>query len=271
MLINSVILILQETVEAALLIGVLLALNIRLQSSVRWFWVGLALGFGGAILLANQMINISEWFDYAGQEVISTTLQAIIYLMGALCVWLVTTIRPEAPDSRKVFAFSTSAALMIFCAVVREGQEIILYLYGFSNTEYLQKTLAGGAMGFAIGVSMGTLLFYSLVDSEGHDRRTICLILLALFAGNMLSQSTVQLMQVDWLIQSPAVWDTSSIITEDSLLGELLYALVGYEATPTPIQSLAYIGGTSFVLCLAVVGTRRSMQLDKPVPQETGK
>jgi len=253
------------------LIGALLAISIRLQSSNRWLWIGLSAGFGGAILLFKQMTNISEWFDYAGQEVMNTTLQTITYLMIALCVWLVTTIRPKAPDSRKILAFSACAALIIFCAVAREGQEIILYLYGFSNTEYLQKTLAGGGMGLSIGASMGILLFHSLVDNEGHDRRIICLILLALFAGNMLSQSTVQLMQVDWLSQSPAVWDTSSIITEHSLLGELLYALIGYEATPTFLQSSVYISGAAFVLYLAVVGTRRSMQRDQSVSQETDK
>ena len=78
-------------------------------------------------------------------------------------------------------------------------------------------------------------------------------------------------MQVDWLSQSPAVWDTSSIITEHSLLGELLYALIGYEATPTFLQSSVYISGAAFVLYLAVVGTRRSMQRDQSVSQETDK
>jgi high-affinity iron transporter len=255
MLFNSVILILQETLEAALLIGVLMALNLRLQSSIRWLWAGLASGMGGAIIMANQMANIAQWFDYAGQEVMNACLQTLIYLSVLVSVWLITSVDPEAPDAKKVLLFSCCAAVIIFCAVVREGQEIILYLNGFAQTEHLQKNLAGAAMGFGIGVSVGTLLFYSLINSRGQGRLGLCLLLLALFAGNMLSQSTVQLMQVDWLTQHPAVWDSSSILSEDSLIGELLYALVGYEATPTPIQSGAYIFGALIVLCATVADT----------------
>jgi len=247
MLPNAVILILQETLEAALLIGVLLAVSTRVHDSKRWLPIALISGGCVAAILANQMGIISEWFDYAGQELLNALFQTIICLTIALAVWLTATIDPLNPQPGKVAAFSHCAIIIIFCAVVREGQEIILYLSGFMYTENFQKVLTGGALGFSIGASIGILLFYSLVDHAGRERRAACLVLLALFAGNMLSQSTLLLMQIDWLTQSPPIWNTSTLVAETSIFGQLLYALVGYEATPSPIQAAAYILGVTLV------------------------
>jgi len=36
------------------------------------------------------------------------------------------------------------------------------------------------------------------------------------------------------------LWDTSTLVAEDTLLGQVLYATVGYEATPTALQAGAY-------------------------------
>lgn len=247
MLPNAVILILQETLEAALLIGVLLAVSTRVHDSKRWLSIGLISGICVAAILANQIGIISEWFDYAGQELLNAIFQTIICLTISLAVWITATIDPLNPQLGKVSAFSYCAILIIFCAVAREGQEIILYLSGFIYTEHFEKVLTGGALGFGIGASIGILLFYSLVDHAGRERRTACIVLLALFTGNMLSQSTLLLMQIDWLAQSPPIWNTSTLIAETSIFGQLLYAIAGYEATPSLMQVGAYILGVALV------------------------
>ena len=122
MLPNAVILILQETLEAALLIGVLLAVSTRVHDSKRWLPIALISGGCVAAILANQMGIISEWFDYAGQELLNALFQTIICLTIALAVWLTATIDPLNPQPGKVAAFSHCAIIIIFCAVVREGQ-----------------------------------------------------------------------------------------------------------------------------------------------------
>jgi high-affinity iron transporter len=56
----------------------------------------------------------------------------------------------------------------------------------------------------------------------------------------MASQAIVLLNQADWLPFSPIAWDTNNLLSEASVIGQLAYALIGYEATPSLMQVLAY-------------------------------
>ena len=58
------------------------------------------------------------------------------------------------------------------------------------------------------------------------------------------------LVQADWLPASQPLWNSSAWLPEGSLLGQLLYALIGYEATPGPWQVGLY--GASILLALGV-------------------
>jgi len=74
--------------------------------------------------------------------------------------------------------------------------------------------------------------------------------MLALFAAGMLSHAVTMLTQADWLPSYHVLWNTSSWLEENSLLGQLLYAIMGYEATPTATQLAAYITGLLLLLAL---------------------
>ncbi len=69
----------------------------------------------------------------------------------------------------------------------------------------------------------------------------IGLVLLALFAGNMAAQTILLLTQADWMPYTPQLWDTTGLLTEYSVTGQLLYALIGYEATPSLAQAVSYV------------------------------
>ena len=70
----------------------------------------------------------------------------------------------------------------------------------------------------------------------------------------MASQATLLLTQVDWVAYSPVLWDSSIWLPEDSIPGHLLYALVGYEATPSLFQAIAYGIGFLLVSISATLG-----------------
>jgi len=69
----------------------------------------------------------------------------------------------------------------------------------------------------------------------------VSMLLLALFAGNLASQATQLLTQADWLPYTPQLWDSSNLIPEYSVPGQLLFALVGYEANPSVLQAVLYL------------------------------
>ena len=251
MLINSVIFVLQETLEAALLISVLLTINFYQGQSLRWLFAGFVGGLILSLLYAYNMAQISEWFDYVGQEITNATLQTAITLF--ICLYVLSlngpmSNKPAAPPlSNKLYFIAASAS--VTCAITVEGSEIFVYLSGFfQQTDQLQTVVMGSSIGFAIGVSIGVLLLYLLRSLQLTLLRLTTLFLLALFAGNMLSQAALQLTQADWISSAQAVWDTSRWLSESSVAGRLLYALIGYEATPSMAQLISYLIGAGMVL-----------------------
>jgi high-affinity iron transporter len=251
MLISSVIFVLQETLEAALLISVLMAISH--QQSLKWLFVSLLAGALLSFIYASNMHQVSEWFDYVGQEVINATLHATITLSIILFSWSLSRSKRHSQNKIPTLYFISSAASVTF-AITLEGSEILIYFSSFLQEGNQQQTVAiGSSVGFAIGISIGILLFYILRALPASLSHYVPIFLLALFAGNMLSQFALQLTQADWIPAAQAVWDTSEWLPESSIAGKLLYALIGYEATPSLIQIICYLMGTGLVLAFSII------------------
>ena len=268
MLSNAVILILQETLEAALLISVLAAVCSLQRLRFSWLFWGLLLGVIFASIYAANLQWVSEWFDYVGQEVVNATLQAFISILLVVFYTVMPARGSEASGTRGNAAATgyrgalLAAAAIVTLAITREGSEIVLYLSGLiQQKDHLQAVLMGSGVGFGIGLSIGYLMFYGLLGLAPRWAACATSFLLALFFGNMLSQAVMQLTQADWLPASQALWDSSSWLPEQTVLGQLLYALIGYEATPPPLYVLAYLAGFLGVFTVIVL---RSSQRKEP-------
>ncbi len=264
MLLTSVILMLQETLEAAMLISILAVVSRQREQGVAWLIPGLLFGGLFAGVYAANMRHISEWFDYVGQEVVNASLQVSIAIAIVVVTGLICADRPGDPGQlsasgkRHAKLFSLFAAVTIALAITREGSEIAVYLSGFlSQPDKLQAVLTGSAIGAGIGVSIGFLVFYGLLALRGGAGIWAPLILLALFCGNMLSQSALQLMQADLLPAGPFLWDSSGWLPERSVTGRLLYALVGYESRPSALEVCAYLAGLVSVLLTAALARKQ--------------
>jgi len=263
MLLSAVILVLQETLEIVLLISVLMAVSYKVRNEMSWMPVGLVAGCILSVMLAANTDIISVWFDYVGQEVVNALLQTLIAFVIVIFSWSTFSNRQAGQSDnlsrsrRLALLFQLSATVATALTITREGSEILLYLGGFFQQEDLMRTMViGSGIGFSIGVSVGVLLFYGLTGLPGRWGLATALTLLALFAGNMLSQSVQQLTQADWLPSFQPFWDTSEWMPENSVTGQLLYALIGYEATPSVIQVTSYIAGALLVGIVAINARR---------------
>ncbi|WP_461480912.1 FTR1 family protein [Porticoccus sp.] len=253
MFLSSVVLILQEILEAALLVSLLLAFS-RINN-LRLYWMGgaLCLGFAGALLLSLNMVAVSEWFDYVGQEVVNASLQLSITLLLTLLTLLYTLGSPAT-----LRWLPLCMVLSVACALTREGSEVFIYIQGaLSQPPHVRPTLTGAGIGAGIGISAGVLLYYGLLGLPRHWVVPSCLLLMAMIAGNMAAQAAMLLIQADWLPYSLVIWDSSGWLPENSITGHLLYALIGYEATPSLLQALAYGAGILSVALAWHVGRIR--------------
>ncbi len=256
MFLDAVILILQEIVEAALLISVLVTL-IRLlrqlwptEFTLGYFWLLTSSVFGliGSWLYARLIPTISLWFDYVGLEVVNALIQTlIIALLLVLCYGLTKSRLQKYPKLNQLI--SILLTLVISLGIFREVSEIIIYVGGITaQPENVAPVMMGSVIALGIGASGGILLFYCLVSMPSRWALRACMILLALFAGNMASQACLLLTQADWLPYTPELWNSSSVLPEYTVSGQLLYALVGYEATPSALQFTCYLVAAFLIL-----------------------
>ena len=117
----------------------------------------------------------------------------------------------------------------------------------------------GSIIGACIGFSIGVLVYYLLLALPLRHAPVLSIIVLAMIAAGLSSQATRLLIQADWMSSSGALWDTSHLLSEQSLLGQLAYALVGYEASPSAVEATIYVGSLLFVALAYVAGKLRKV------------
>lgn len=242
MYLNSVILVLQEILEALLLIALLLVLTRGYERCcgtplrARWLLGALVLGGAGAFVYGWALPAVAEWFDYAGYEVVNSLLQAGIIACLLVFSWLPSSV-PRA--ARWLHA---CMSIVVALSIMREGSEIIVYAQGIlgqpANTT---PALLGGLTAAGIGISSAYLLYAGLELLAPHWSFRAALLLLALYAGNMAGQAVQLLTQAGWVEETATLWDLSAWLPESGIAGQLLTTLAGYEANPSLLQVLAYL------------------------------
>jgi len=242
MLLNAVIIILREVIEASLIISIFMAFCQKYTISRRWMYLALPIGLSLATLYAINIATVSQWLDGVGQEVINASIHLMVYLV--LLVFLTLAMTRQHKD-----VIIAVMLVGVTFASIREGSEIILYIHGFAAIpELLQPVLLGSAIGTGIGLSVGVLFYYLLLSLSLKNGTKLGIFLSLSVAGGMVLQATQLLTQADWIVSQYPLWDTSMWINERSVIGQLLYALVGYEATPTPIQVVSYVSALSLII-----------------------
>lgn len=253
-MVDAVLLVLREVLEAALIMSLLLALSHKLHLRFRWSLSALLLGFIGSWLLAQYTYEITDAMDGTGQELLNAVLYFAVVLsvvfLGLLILPLAFApaleIHMNAPNSltsgghhRLIYGLFI---IIVSFSVAREGSEIWIYLSGFANqTDALSSVYIGAAIGTGIGMSLGAITYYAFAFMRKKYFLPIFLVVITLLAGGLSMQIAKQFMQMGLLNSTAPLWDSSFLVNEHSWLGELLYALLGYDARPAPIQGMFYL------------------------------
>jgi high-affinity iron transporter len=172
--------------------------------------------------------------------------------------------RAVAAGEKSLFAM----AVVVTVAVLREGAEVVLFLYGIvvSSNEGWPALALGSLAGLALGAAISFLLYRGLVAIPIARMFTITNWLIALVAAGMAGQAAALLAGID-LIPSWGyeLWDTSWLLPQDSIVGRALHALVGYADRPMGVQLAAYL----VVFVTLIVGAQliRSHEPDRRSPR----
>ena len=257
---GSAIIVFRETLEAALLIGIIAAATRGLSGRNLWLAVGVGVGLAGSLVVAGLTETIAEMAEGAGQELFNAAILGIAVLMlGWHNIWMATHGREMAAQAKSVGNAVRSGqremsalAILIALAVLREGSETALFLYGLAASAGSSRVsmLGGGLLGLVAGIGAGWALYSGLARIPLRHFFTVTSVLILFLAAGMAGQMARLLIQGD-LIRSLAspLWDSSSLLPMDSVLGNLLHLFAGYEARPSGMQVLFY--ALTFLVILA--------------------
>ena len=260
---GTALIVFREVLEAALIVGIVGAATRGIAGRNRFILGGLGLGIVGSLIVAGAADGISKLAEGMGQELFNAAILGIAVVMLAWHnIWMSVHGRELAANAKKIGGDIRAGAkalsvllIVIAVAVLREGSETVLFLYGvaISGDASARTMIAGGAVGLAGGVAVGWLLFAGLLRIPLRWFFSATSALVLLLAAGMASQAARFLIQADVLpsLASP-VWDTSNIVSNTSLAGKVLQGLMGYDATPAGMQLAFFIA----VLIVILSGMR---------------
>jgi high-affinity iron transporter len=266
-MLGAAIIVFREVLEAALIVGIVLAASTGVARRGFWISTGLAGGVVGAGLVALFAAEIASAAAGIGQELLNAGILFLaVGMLGWHNIWMSRHGRELAATAREVGDAVISGArplyvlaVVVGLAVLREGSETVLFLYGIAAGGGLSagSVLAGGTLGLAGGVAVGAALYLGLLRIPTRRLFTVTSWMVLLLAAGMASQAAGYLVQADLLPPlGNAVWDTSAVLTEDSVLGKALHTLIGYVSRPEGIQILFYLATLSAIWLLTrVVGS----------------
>lgn len=261
-MVGALVIVFREVIEAGLVIGIVLAATRGAQGSRRWIAGGVLAGVAGAVVVAVFAGALSDAVAGKGQELFDAGVLALAAVMLAWHnVWMARHGRALARELNDVGRAVASGdksfvalAVVVGLAVLREGSEVALFLYGIlASGETAWNLFAGGLAGLGLGALVSVLTFAGLVTIPARHLFAVTSALLAFLAAGLAAQS-VGFLQQAWIVTAltQTLWDTSFILPDRSLLGRVLHTLIGYIDQPSVMQAVVYVATLAFI----VIATR---------------
>jgi high-affinity iron transporter len=245
-MLNALIVVWRESLEAMLVIGVLLAWIGRQpqpQALRRGVWLGTLAGAGLALLLALATFVVQSQF--AGQSLEVFQLLMVLVAAGLIfqmVLWMhshgrhmKSTLESQASQSASAWGVGAITAL----AVAREGAETVVFVYGL-GLQAAGTRLMGLLGAVVAGMALAGLTAWIIARGARFlNYRTlfrISEILLLLIAGALLANAIDRMISLDWLnVWLDPLWDSSHLVDDAKGLGSLLASFIGYRARPSGI------------------------------------
>lgn len=250
-MIGALIIVFREVIEAGLIVGIVMAATRGVQGRASWIIAGIASGLLGAGMVAVFAGTIAQAFEGAGLEIFNACILgvAVIMLMWHNA-WMASHGRQIAQDMKQVGADVaaggkplTALAVVVGAAVLREGAEVVLFLYGIVASGTSESALlTGGLLGVGAGAALSALTYFGLVAIPSRHIFAVTTWLIAFLAAGMAAQA-VQFLQSAQVVTAldGMLWDTSWLLSESSIAGRVLHTLIGYADRPTQLQFLIYV------------------------------
>jgi high-affinity iron transporter len=251
-MLSALLIVFREVIEAGLIVGIVLAATQGVPRRGRAVSGGVLAGVLGACLVAGFAGELAALFQGNGQELFNASILLLaVAMLTWHNVWMASHGREMARELKAaghdvVTGRRTLAALgvVVGVAVLREGSEVVLFLYGIAaqGGTTNPSLLAGGGLGLVAGAAVSALMYFGLLTIPAGRLFQVTSGLITLLAAGMAAQAVLFLQNGGYInALNGTIWDTSWLLKEDSIPGRLLHTLIGYVEAPDGAQILAYI------------------------------
>jgi high-affinity iron transporter len=235
----------------------------------RWIGGGVLAGVAAACLVAAFAGALSQLFEGMGQELFNAAILTIAVIMLTWHnVWMARHGKEIAGEMRAIGQAVAQGsksllalAVVVGVAVLREGSEVALFLYGVAASDggSAASLTLGGLMGLALGVAVCLLTYFGLMRIPPRALFATTTVLITLLAAGMAAQAVAFLERANWLtLLDTVLWDSNWLLSESSIVGRALYTLVGYTDQPTEMQLLIYVVVVlATVMLMRLIGSER--------------
>lgn len=277
----SYLLSLREGLEAALIIGIVLGAvsKIRRSDLAPAVWLGALSAVIVSILTAVLLTSVGMSLEGKAEEI----FEGITMLIAAgILTWMIFWMGKQArflkgeleAGVNKAAASTGKRAVfwLAFMAVVREGIELAIFItaaFFAGNPSQLStniiQTLAGTILGLGTAALLGWTLFATTVRLDLRRFFQVTGILLILFAAGLVAHGVHEFNEAGII---PAVvehiWDLNAVVNEDSIGGQLLETLFGYNGNPSLTEMLVYF---AYLITVSVFWRRENTAPTKATAQ----
>ena len=263
----TAIIVFREVLEAALIVGIVAAATRSVPGRTTWLGAGVVAGLVGAGIVALGTERIAAMASGVGQELFNAAVLGVAVLMLAWHnLWMASHGAELAQNARHVGHAIRDGRrecsvllIVVGLAVLREGSETVLFLYGIAASE------GGASLPMLAGGLAGYLLYRGILRIPLRWFFTATAVLVLFLAAGLASQAARFLIQADVLPSLAApLWDTSTVLPQTSIVGTLLHGLVGYDARPAGMQMLFYV-----LVLVAIAAGMKWINKDAPPPART--
>lgn len=240
----------RETLEAGLIVGIILTLLYRMKAMRYAGHVGASIltaliaSLGLAWALDMMTENLEGVWAKALEGGISILACGVLTYMIFWMDKQAKRIRPEI-ESKLESAVSNAELFAIvslpFLAVIREGFETVLFLKAVALQNSGTVSAVGGLTGFGLAalISFAIFAWGKRVPLKPLFRGTGFFLIFV--AAGLLAYGIHELHEINWI--PPViehVWDINHILNEKQGVGSFLKALFGYNGNPSLVEISAY-------------------------------
>ena len=245
-MLSTFIIALREGLEAALIVGILVAYIVRTdrRQVLKPLWTGVGVALAASLALGGILSFTSAELSDRGEELFAgITSFAAVGLVTWMVFWMKRTARNLRNElhgkvDSALVGGPISLALVAFFAVAREGLETALFVYtNFKTVGVASTATVGLVLGLALAVFLGYAIYNRSVKLDLSKFFKITGVALIIIAAGVLSYGIHEFQELGYL---PGVdnflWDVTPWIAKESLLASLLGGLVGFDTTTSFVQ-----------------------------------